>query len=148
MIATIVKKALQRYWRQTRALSLDAKAILLDSGNHVLLVRGADGAAWDLPSTKVMDGETVEDAVRRMLRSDLTLTLETAPSFIGLDPTPADRAGHVAIVAVRQAHPEAPLRPNHSLEARRFHVTALPAALTPGVATWISRVPARAEGRG
>jgi hypothetical protein len=81
-----------------------------------------------------------------MLRSDLTLTLETAPSFIGLDPNPA--AGHVAIVAVRQRNPEAPLRANHSLEARWFHVTALPAALSPGVAAWISRVPAPAEGRG
>jgi ADP-ribose pyrophosphatase YjhB (NUDIX family) len=148
VIATIVKKALQRYWRQTRALSLDAKAILLDSGNNVLLVRGADGTAWDLPSAKVKDGETVEDAVRRMLRSDLTLTLETAPSFIGLDPNPAGRAGHVAIVAVRQGNPEAPLRANHSLEARRFHVTALPAALSPGVAAWISRVPTPTEGRG
>ena len=146
LIAKIVKKVLQQYWRRTRGLSLGVKAIVLDSGDHVLLVRGADGAAWELPRAQVKDGETVEEAVRRMLGSDLAITLEGAPLFIGLEPNSAAKPeGHFAVVAVRQWHRDAPSRMNPSLEARQFHVTALPADLAPDVAPWIARLRAHAE---
>ncbi len=146
LIAKIVKKVLQQYWRRTRGLSLGVKAIVLDSSDHVLLVRAADGAAWELPRAQVKDGETVEAAVRRMLGSDLAITLEGAPLFIGLEPNSAAKPeGHFAVVAVRQWHRDAPSRMNPSLEARQFHVTALPADLAPDVAPWIARLRARAE---
>lgn len=146
LIAKVVKKVLQQYWRRTRALSLGAKAIVLDAGGHVLLTRTADRAEWELPSAQVKDGETVEAAVRRMLVSDLALTLDGSPSFIGLETqSAAEPAGHIAVVAVRHWHRDTPPRTNPSLEARQFHVTALPADLAPGVATWISRLLARAE---
>jgi ADP-ribose pyrophosphatase YjhB (NUDIX family) len=144
LIAKIVKKVLQQYWRQSRGLSLGAKAIVLDSGNQVLLVRSADGAAWELPATHVKDGETVEEAMRRMLGSDFAITLEGAPSFIGLEPHAAAKPeGHIAIVAVRRWHRDAPSQTKPSLEARQFHVTALPADLAPDVAPWIARLVGR-----
>jgi ADP-ribose pyrophosphatase YjhB (NUDIX family) len=146
LIAKIVKKVLQQYWRRTRGLSLGVKAIVLDSGNHVLLVRGADRPTWELPMGRVKDGETVETAVRRTLGSDLAITLEGAPLFIGLEPNgAAEPEGHIAVVAVRRWHRDAPSRTPPSLEARQFHVTALPADLAPDVAPWIARLLARAE---
>jgi hypothetical protein len=73
------------------------KAIVLDSGDHVLRVRGADRPTWELPMGRVGDGETVEAAVRRMLGSDLAITLEGAPLFIGLEPNgAAEPEGHIA----------------------------------------------------
>ena len=146
LIEKIVRKVLQLYWRWTRSQSLGAKAIVLDSGNRVLLVRDADGAAWALPRAQVKNGETVEAAVRRMLRSDLAITLEGAPLIIGLEPNgAAGPEGHIAVVAVRQWHRDAPSRMPPSLEARQFHVTAVPADLAPDVAPWIARLLARAE---
>lgn len=146
LIAKIVKKVLQQYWRRTRGLSLGVKAIVLDSGDRVLLVRAADSPTWELPMGRVKDGETVEEAVRRMLGSDLAITLEGAPLFIGLEPSGAAKPeGHFAVVAVRQWLRDAPARMSPSLEARPFHVTALPADLAPDIATWIGRVPVGAK---
>lgn len=145
-MAKIIRKVLQQYWRWTRGLSLGVKAIVLDGGDHVLLVRAEDGAAWELPRAQVKDGETVEAAVRRMLGPDLAITLEGAPLVIGLETDVAAKPrGHIAIVAVRQWRRDAPSRTKPSLEARQFHVTALPADLGPDVAPWIARLPARTE---
>jgi ADP-ribose pyrophosphatase YjhB (NUDIX family) len=146
LMAKIVKKVLQQYWRQSRGLTLDVMGIILDDGNHVLLVRTADRPTWVLPTGPVKDGETVEDAVRRMLWSDLAITFEGPLSFIGLEPKrTSDRAGHFTVVAVRHRNQDAPSPRHPRIEVRQFHVTALPADLAPGVTPWISHVLRLAE---
>jgi ADP-ribose pyrophosphatase YjhB (NUDIX family) len=141
LIAKIVKKALQQYWRLSRGLSLGVKAVLLDGDGHVLLVRPADSLVWTLPAANVLRGETAEDALRRMLAHDFSIMLEAPPACIGLKAFPAARPNaHWVILAVRHWRQNDP--PSHretsGLEAGRFDTTRLPANVDPDDAAFIA----------
>lgn len=71
MIArTLIKKTLQRYWRISRGLTLEARGVLRDAAGHVLLVRDGPKAPWRLPGGPVRAGETAEAAMERALGDD------------------------------------------------------------------------------
>jgi ADP-ribose pyrophosphatase YjhB (NUDIX family) len=149
LIAKIVKKTLQQYWRLSRALSLGVKAVVLDGDDRVLLVRTADGPAWSLPSANVLRGETAEDALRRMLAHDFSILLEAPPAFIGLQALPAERPNaHWTILAARQWRQNAPPsdRGTPSLEAGHFDAARPPQNVDPDDAAFIAAALARGAG--
>lgn len=131
LIAKIVKKGLQFYWRRTRGLSLGVRAIVVDVDGRVLLVRPQEGSPWMLPNAEVRKGETAEDALRRMLDGTLSITLEASPDFIAVRADPASHpGGHWAIVAVRHWRQNG-ARDRAPIEARRFDISHLPPGLDP-----------------
>lgn len=134
---TLVRLALQRYWRLSRGLLLSTSAVVSDADGRVLLCREASEASeaantsapWRLPGGEVLKGEDVRGALQRILA---TGGLATAPEHahvfaIYADPS-RSRADHVTLLTLRLDAPGTDRR-RGLLEWRWFAIADLPAVM-------------------
>ena len=128
-IKPVLIKALQRYWRLQRGLTLGAQAIVLDRNERLLLVRHGDRPGWHFPGGGVERGESVAQALARGLVKEVGVTLSKPPQLFGIYANCAALPGdHVALFVVREwARGRAPA-PNRDIPEQAFYAAdVLPA---------------------
>jgi len=121
-------------------LMVGAAALIVDSENHLLLMKRSDSGCWGPPGGAVELGEVVETAARREVREEIGLELGelslfgvfSGPELFYVYPN-GDEVYNVTIAYLtREAHGEVRLNDEHT-EWGYFAVSDLPEEISPPI---------------
>jgi ADP-ribose pyrophosphatase YjhB (NUDIX family) len=130
------------YWRFARGMTLGVRAVVLDGGNKVFLVKHSYISGWHLPGGGVEVGETFRDALRRELTEEGRIEFLAEPVMHGIFfNSHVSRRDHVAIYVIRDFRQDRLPEPNREIVACGFFdAAALPAETTEGTRRRIAEV--------
>lgn len=137
-----LRRVFHLYWRFARGMTLGVRAVVLDRGDRVFLVKHSYVSGWHLPGGGVEAGETFRDALRRELAEEGRIELTGEPPLHGLFfNSHVSRRDHVAVYVVRQFRQDRLPEANHEIVACGFFdATALPVETTEGTRLRIAEV--------
>ncbi len=138
----LLRRIFHAYFLLVRGMTLGVRAVVLDAGNRVFLVRHSYITGWYLPGGGVDLGETMEQAMRRELKEegDIDLTGDAVLHGIFLN-SHVSRRDHVAVYVVRRYRQDRLPAPNREIvECGFFAATALPDGTTHGTRLRIAEV--------
>ena len=137
-----VRRVMQLYWRWQRALTLGARAVVIDAEGRILLVRHTYMPGWTFPGGGVEFGETIEAALLRELDEEAGIAPTEPPELFGMFSNHAIFPGdHVALFVVRKWRRLRDIRPNAEIaETGFFAPSDMPQDTTPGTRRRIAEI--------
>lgn len=132
-LSFIYRYTLHPWWRLTRGLTLGVRAVVVNTGGEVLLVRHRYYPGWHLPGGGVETEETTMAALARELREETGIELMGETELFGLYANfAAFKSDHVAVYLVRKWQ-QGPWKPSIEIMEKRWaHPDALPETTTKG----------------
>jgi ADP-ribose pyrophosphatase YjhB (NUDIX family) len=139
LLGPLARIAFQRFWRLRRGLHLAVEGCVVDEVGKILLLRDGESNGWSLPKGIVRKDETLELALKRMLRDIAAIEVNSKPELSGFYAEGRDWQTGLYVVRDwrRLSSPASP-------EMDFFGPASLPLGTTPEAAGRIRR---SAEGR-
>jgi 8-oxo-dGTP pyrophosphatase MutT (NUDIX family) len=102
-------------------MTLGVRAVVIDPGGKVFLIKHTYVTGWHLPGGGVEPGETALDALTRELMEEGSIVPTGMPEFVGLyfNANVSDR-DHVALYLVREFRQDKAPVPDHEIMAHGF----------------------------
>ncbi len=137
-----LRRLLHAYWRFARGLTVGVRAVVIDAGSEVFLVRHSYVSGWHLPGGGVEPGETLPQALARELAEEGSIEVVGTPPIHGVFYNPVDsRRDHIAVFVVRVFRQEpGPWRSREIVDRGFFALDALPPDTTPGTRRRLAEV--------
>jgi 8-oxo-dGTP pyrophosphatase MutT (NUDIX family) len=138
----LINRLAHFYWRFSRGLTVGVRAVVLDAGGRVFLIKHTYAAGWHLPGGGVEAGETLVQALARELREEGNIEIAAPPLLHGVFFHPVySRRDHVTVYVVRNFRQSRAPEPNREIAAHGFFPpNALPAGTTSGTRARIAEV--------
>jgi 8-oxo-dGTP pyrophosphatase MutT (NUDIX family) len=138
----VLRRMFHLYWRFARGMTLGVRAVVLDGGERVFLVKHSYVSGWHLPGGGVEVGETFGEALRRELLEEGRIEVQDEPALHGLFfNSHVSRRDHVAVYVIRHFRQDRLPEPNREIVACGFFdAAALPSETTDGTRLRISEV--------
>ena len=129
-------------WLIKRGATLGVRAIIVDSEGRVLLVRHTYVPGWYLPGGGVEVGETMQQALEKELRQEVSVRLDGVAELVGIYLNiKLSRRDHVGLYICRYWYQSEPPGPNIEIaESGFFALDDLPEATTPGTRARLAEV--------
>ena len=109
------------YWRFSRPLTVGARAMVIDGQGRIFLIKHSYVEGWHLPGGGVEKGESVGEALARVLVEECNVRLTGAPRLHAVYFNKrVSRRDHVALYIVRDFIQENPPVPNHEIIEHGF----------------------------
>ncbi len=128
-------RARNAWHRVARPLTMGVRAIIVEpreDGDRVLLIRHSYVAGWHLPGGGVGKGETLVEAMKREVREEVGLTVESAAQPLGMYARFRSGASdHVAVFVARSWSGRPKADGFEIIEAAFFPLDRLPEDTTP-----------------
>lgn len=130
----VARRAVQKFWRWKRGLTLGVRGIVVDSDGRILLVRQTYAHGWILPGGGVEFGESLDQSLIRELDEEAGIAIDGAPELMGIyDNRSAFPGDHVAMYVIRHWHRIRTTAPNMEIaETAFFRPDELPETINPG----------------
>jgi ADP-ribose pyrophosphatase YjhB (NUDIX family) len=114
-------------------MTLGVRAVVVDPGGRVFLVKHSYVTGWHFPGGGVEVGETLRDALARELIEEGNIVLTGAPALHSVFLHDAHtRRDHIAVFVVRDFRQDAAPRPDREIVDHGFFaLDALPDGTTP-----------------
>lgn len=139
----IVRRLMHLWFRLSRSMTIGVRALVLDAGGRVLLVRPTFGSDWILPGGGLERGETAVAALARELKEEAAVTLVGVPRLFAVYSHEREfRGDHVLLYVVKEFERGQFERSIEVQEARFFALDELPALVSPGTRRRIEEVTA------
>ena len=138
----MLRAVLHFYWRWSRGLTLGVRAVVIDAGGRIFLVRHTYVRGWHLPGGGVEPGETLLEAVARELREEGNIEIAEPPVLHGMYfNRRVSRRDHVALFVVRSFRQPRPPVPGREIAAHGFFaLDAMPDDTTAGTRARLAEV--------
>lgn len=150
LIHRMLGKVARLVWRVTRPRTIGVRAVLLDAGDRIALVRHSYIDGWYLPGGGVKKGEGAIDALHRELAEEVAIKSATVERVLGVYHSRREGKDDHVIVYVARAATDT-LRGADALEVAEagwFDPDAPPTGTTPATLRRIEEWRANVTGGG
>jgi 8-oxo-dGTP pyrophosphatase MutT (NUDIX family) len=142
LVHRLVRRGLHLWFRLSRGMTLGVRAVVIDPGGRVFLVRHTYMPGWHLPGGGIEVGQSARAALEMELAEEGNIALTGEPVFVGLYhnhiAAPRD---HVALYVVRDFTQRGLRPPDREIaECGFFAPGALPEGTTAGTRRRLAEV--------